>query len=96
LATGEYSSIAATQSLAAGETATLSYDYKGGETTVYLYSANSGLNLYAIIVTSSSSSVNSIEVEKAKNNIRYNLAGQRVDESYKGVVIMNGKKFVVK
>lgn len=96
LATGEYSSIAATQSLAAGETATLSYDYKGGETTVYLYSANSGLNLYAIIVTSSSSSVNSIEVEKAKNNIRYNLAGQRVDESYKGVVIMNGKKFIVK
>ena len=96
LATGEYSSIAATQSLAAGETATLSYDYKGGETTVYLYSANSGLNLYAIIVTSSSSSVNSIEVVKPENNIRYNLAGQRVDESYKGVVIMNGKKFVVK
>lgn len=96
LATGEYSSIAATQTVAAGETATLSYDYKGGETTVYLYSAKSGLNLYAIIVTSSSSGVNNITVEKAKNNIRYNLAGQRVDESYKGVVIMNGKKFVVK
>ena len=26
----------------------------------------------------------------------YNLAGQRVDNSYKGVVIQNGKKFVVK
>lgn len=96
LATGEYSSIAATQTVAAGETATLSYDYKGGETTVYLYSAKSGLNLYAIIVTSSSSGVKNITVEKAQNNIRYNLAGQRVDENYKGVVIMNGKKFVVK
>ena len=42
------------------------------------------------------SGVNAITVEKAQNNIRYNLAGQRVDESYKGVVIMNGKKFVVK
>ncbi len=27
---------------------------------------------------------------------RYNLAGQKVDESYKGIVIMNGKKVVVK
>ena len=29
-------------------------------------------------------------------NVRYNLAGQRVSDSYKGVVIENGKKFVVK
>ena len=47
-------------------------------------------------VTEGTSGVNAVTVEKAKNNIRYNLAGQRVDESYKGVVIMNGKKFVVK
>ena len=26
----------------------------------------------------------------------YNLAGQRVADSYKGVVIVNGKKFIVK
>jgi len=26
----------------------------------------------------------------------YNLAGQKVDESYKGVVIRNGKKFLKK
>ena len=47
-------------------------------------------------VTEGTSGVNAVTVEKAQNNIRYNLAGQRVDESYKGVVIMNGKKFVVK
>lgn len=31
-----------------------------------------------------------------KNGARYNLAGQRVSKSYKGIVIENGKKFVVK
>lgn len=61
---------------------------------------NTGEQLCYVLVVEytkgGAASVNSIEVEKAKNNIRYNLAGQRVDESYKGVVIMNGKKFVVK
>lgn len=32
----------------------------------------------------------------ARSGARYNLAGQRVSDSYKGVVIENGKKFVVK
>ena len=30
------------------------------------------------------------------DGVRYNLAGQKVNAGYKGVVIMNGKKFVVK
>ncbi|MBP3757857.1 MAG: hypothetical protein J6I61_11335 [Prevotella sp.] len=54
------------------------------------------LNFYGFEFIAGTSGVNAITIEKAKNNIRYNLAGQRVDESYKGVVIMNGKKFVVK
>lgn len=33
---------------------------------------------------------------KVNNGAIYNLAGQKVDESYKGVVIQNGKKVVVK
>jgi hypothetical protein len=28
--------------------------------------------------------------------IRYNLAGQKVDANYKGIVIENGKKFMIK
>lgn len=38
------------------------------------------------------------KVENAKNNDgkMYNLRGQRVDDSYKGIVIMNGKKFLKK
>ena len=31
-----------------------------------------------------------------QNNVRFNLAGQKVDANYKGVVIMNGKKFMQK
>ena len=54
------------------------------------------INFYGFEFIAGTSGVNAVTVEKAKNNIRYNLAGQRVDESYKGVVIMNGKKFVVK
>ena len=33
---------------------------------------------------------------KAQSSVRYNLAGQQVDANYKGVVIMNGKKFMQK
>ncbi len=63
-----------------------------------IYQPKSGDPIYEIypIEITGASGVNAVIVEKAKNNIRYNLAGQRVDESYKGVVIMNGKKFVVK
>lgn len=34
--------------------------------------------------------------ETAKNGQRYNLAGQKVSKDYKGVVIQDGKKFIVK
>lgn len=37
-----------------------------------------------------------IEVAKNENAPIYNLAGQRVDKNYKGVVIQNGKKFINK
>ena len=30
------------------------------------------------------------------NGARYNLSGQRVNDSYKGIVITNGKKFIMK
>lgn len=33
---------------------------------------------------------------KRTNNAIYNLAGQRVDKTYKGIVIQNGKKIVIK
>lgn len=45
---------------------------------------------------SGTTGINNITVDNAKKGVRYNLAGQRVNESYKGVVIENGKKIIVK
>ncbi len=42
------------------------------------------------------SGVENIKAQEALNGIRYNLSGQRVSDSYKGVVIQNGRKFVQK
>ena len=40
--------------------------------------------------------INNVNAAKAENAVRYNLAGQKVSNDYKGVVIENGKKVVVK
>lgn len=41
--------------------------------------------------------INGIENEAKKNDsIMFNLAGQKVQKSYKGMIIMNGKKFINK
>ena len=40
--------------------------------------------------------INGIKQVKADNGLIYNIAGQRVDGSYKGLVIKNGQKFVQK
>ena len=38
--------------------------------------------------------INGLKVEKRKDNKRYNLSGQRVNNDYKGIVIENGNKIV--
>ena len=40
--------------------------------------------------------IKGVKTVKAVDNTRYNLAGQKVDASYKGIVIQNGKKFLSK
>lgn len=40
--------------------------------------------------------INAAKVESQSNGTIYNLAGQKVDESYKGIVIRNGKKYLQK
>ena len=40
--------------------------------------------------------INTIEADKVQNGVIYNLAGQKVDKSYKGLVIKNGKKVINK
>ena len=40
--------------------------------------------------------INTIYADKTENGVRYNLAGQKVNNGFKGVVIMNGKKMLQK
>ena len=40
--------------------------------------------------------ITNVNAAKAENAVRYNLAGQKVGNDFKGVVIMNGKKVVLK
>ena len=52
---------------------------------------------YSINIGGGTTGIGQVEVEKAtENGAIYNLAGQRVDASYKGVIIKNGKKYVNK
>lgn len=45
---------------------------------------------------SATTGIQNVKAENAANAVIYNLAGQKVSENYKGVVIMNGRKVVVK
>lgn len=50
----------------------------------------------AVSIDGTSTGIHSISVESSAKAVRYNLAGQKVGGNYKGVVIENGKKIVVK
>ncbi len=65
--------------------------YKG---YIYIKDASAAKSVYAIGGTTTN--INNALINNAQRGIRYNLNGQRVCDSYKGVVIENGKKFVVK
>ena len=49
-------------------------------------------NSVEIVVTG----ITNVTAAKAENGARYNLAGQKVNAGYKGLVIMNGQKVVLK
>lgn len=49
-----------------------------------------------ITAKNSTSGVEAIKTAKSAKAVRYNLAGQQVNGSYKGVVIENGRKVVIK
>ena len=56
----------------------------------------SGCHIYTLKVEAGSAGISTVKAQKTQNNVIYNLAGQKVDNSYKGVVIVNGKKFMQK
>ena len=66
--------------------------------TVNIAYPTSSLNFYAFILEGSSTptGIENVQVAENENAPMYNLAGQQVDKSFKGVVIQNGKKFINK
>lgn len=72
----------------------LTYTYTGGNTTLYIGSASSGVNLYGINVRyNSTTSTEEIILRPTSGKI-YNILGQEVDEHYKGFVIRDGRKYL--
>lgn len=51
-------------------------------------------NGFIYSLNGSTTGINTITTDGATDGVTYNLAGQRVAESYKGAVIRNGKKFI--
>lgn len=51
---------------------------------------------YSICFDDEATGIHTIEAASAANGAMFNLAGQRVDKAYKGIVIVNGKKYLNK
>lgn len=51
---------------------------------------------YSICFDDEATGIQTIEAASAASAAMYNLAGQRVDKAYKGIVIVNGKKYLNK
>jgi hypothetical protein len=56
--------------------------------------ADTNIFLTKLVITSGGSTgISTVKTVRVDDGAIYNLAGQKVDNSYKGVVIKNGKKF---
>lgn len=63
--------------------------------TYYVFCTGSKLGFYGFkYEVGTSTGISSVKAEAAQNGKTYNLAGQQVSDSYKGLVIKNGKKYV--
>lgn len=84
----------------AGHTYTIQFYFSGGivDSESVIYWNNSGYNyIVDITVKETSTGINGISTDEAdENEAIYNIAGQKVGKGYKGIVIKNGKKIVVK
>ena len=73
---------------------TVTFDVAAGG-TYYVLAAGTKMGFYGFkYVEKVSNGISNISVDSAKAGKTYNLAGQLVSDSYKGMVIKNGKKFV--
>ena len=96
--TGSTLNFKATQTATSGKVMTETYtvtsdDFAEGDITYRMLTEGCHLD----IVNEFTTAIESVKAAKtAEAGVRYNLAGQKVAAGYKGVVIENGKKLVVK
>lgn len=68
-----------------------------GSKTIKISRSKSSTNVFItkfVITRGVADGIENVEVvTPVKNNVIYNLSGQKVDASYKGIIIVNGKKF---
>ncbi len=62
---------------------------------VIVYNTN-GCHIYTIKVETGTTAINTVKATTKKSDAIFNLAGQKVGKDYKGIVIMNGKKYMQK
>lgn len=62
---------------------------------VIVYNTN-GCHIYKIEITAGTTAIKALKTAKIGDGYIFNLAGQRVDANYKGVVIKNGQKMILK
>lgn len=55
-----------------------------------------GFTITTVELIDAATGISTAVAPKTQNGVRYNLAGQKVSANYKGIVIQNGKKIVVK
>lgn len=72
--------------------------YEGTKITSIVNTFQMGAMPFGIVsvLDATATAINSVVATKTADNIVYNLSGQRVDSSYKGIVIVNGKKYLRK
>ena len=58
--------------------------------------AGATVKVTKVYLLTEAAGIQNVNFVQNKNAVRYNLSGQKVDDSYKGVVIVNGKKMFVK
>lgn len=61
-----------------------------------VYCTGSKLGFYGFKYETTTSGISNLDVENAADNATYNVAGQKVSENTKGLVIKSGKKFINK
>lgn len=73
---------------------TVTFDVAAGG-TYYVFAAGTKLGFFGFKYTlGTPTGITSIKAVSAKASATYNLAGQQVSDSYRGIVIKNGKKYV--